>query len=225
MRAMFITLCPVRAKPLENLSIGLTQHPAELLAGGDIGVSVVELKPCQIGKRHSPDSADTASPKSARCNSADLDIHSLSWPVVARGHLKEPEKFWPGAGFAFPFVCSSLVDILHSQRCDILVADELQWSGYAAWRLREITGVPYVIICSHRDILTLQAPNLARNRVLVTIGRDAEFVLGTSTDSAKTKQHDPAMRFVFIENRDLSRDKLKELLEEAVRQSSESFDW
>lgn len=222
---MFITHCPVRARPLEIPSTGLTRHSAELLAGQDVGVSVVELQPFQFGRRHSLDSANAASPKSAGPDYAGLDIHCVRWPIVARGNLEKPEKFWPGAGFAFPFVCSNLVNILHLQHYDILVADELQFSGYVAWRLREITGVPYVIICSHSDVLTLQATKPTHNKLLAAIGRDAEFVLGKSPDPAKTKQHDPAMRLGFIENRDLSGEKLKELLQEAVRQSSESFDW
>ena len=225
LRAMFITLCPVRAKPLEIPSTGLTQHPAELLAGQDVGVTVVELQPFQFGRRHSLDSVNPASPKSARSDNVGLDIHCVKWPVVARGNLEKPEKFWPRAGFAFPFVCSNLVDILHLQHYDILVADELQFSGYVAWRLREITGVPYAIICGHSDVLTLQALKPIQYKLLDAIGRDAEFVLGKSTDSAKTRQHDPAMRLGFIENRDLSGEKIKELLQEAVRQSSESFDW
>jgi|GEM_PF-5585615 hypothetical protein len=225
LRAMFITHCPVRPKPLEIPSTGLTQHSAELLAAQDVGVTVVELQPFQFGWRHSRNSANAESPKLARSDYAGLDTHCVKWPVVARGNLEKPEKFWPSAGFAFPFVCSSLVDILHLQHHDILVADDFQFSGYVAWRLREITGVPYVIICSRSDVLAIQAAKPAHNKLLAAIGRDAELVLGTSTDPAITKTHDPAMRLAFIENRDFSGEKLKELLQEAVRQSSESFDW
>ncbi len=225
LRAMLITLNAVRASAMEISSKAVPRHLAQQLADQNIGVSVVELRPLRIARRRWPQYGISANPESAHVNPAGMAIHCVRWPVLACGQSNSPETFWPGAGFAFPFVASTLVEILHSQHHDILIADDIPISGHVAWRLREITGVPYVIICGPSELSTVRESKPAGSKVLMAITRDAECVLGNNMDLEKTGHDDPTVRCGLSKKMDLSGENLKELLEQAVRQSGASFDW
>ncbi len=225
MRAMFITLRPIAASAAEATFTTPAQQAALRLAEHGVDVHVVELRAIQPRQRRALRLAGPATQSSAISDDSALVTHALRWPVLSRGHRQATEAFWPGAGFAFPFICSTLVDMLHAHGSDILLAEDMLFTGYVAWRLREITGIPYVIACGQNDMAALENPKTAQHALREAIGRDAQCIIGRRVSSAQPRSQDWQIRFRFLENGELSGPQLKELLEQAVQQSSSGFDW
>lgn len=224
MRAIFITLRPVAASAVKVAFTTPAQQAALRLAAQGVDVRVVELQAIQPRQRRARFTGPTTQ-SSVVSNDSAMVTHALLWPVISRGHREATEAFWPGAGFAFPFICSKLVDMLHAHDSHILLAEDMLFTGYVAWRLREITGVPYVIACGQNDMAALENPKTAQHALRAAIGRDAQCVIGRRVNSAQPRLQDSQIRFCFLENGELSGPQLKELLEQAVQQSSSGFDW
>lgn len=216
---------------------------ADNLKNQEIKISFVTLIPyCPLQRKYRGATGGIAY-KSMPNALEPPDVYEIRWPVFAlRGAAKFP-RFWPGAEFAFPFACSKLVTLMQSQPWDILLADDLEFSGQIAWRLHEITGVPYVIMdgsTQHfaRDAQS-DAQNTARHRRLGAIQRDAEFILDFNSAAAAIRtslypdihsrilynpEPTPSGSVAEVANAEaISR--LGQILHEAVRQSTEIFDW
>ncbi len=225
LRALFITLCPAQLEPPSVAAAGITALARAVAAMQDVAVSVAALRPMLPWKGESHAFANNENADSAHADKADIATRIIRWPVVARRGLQHGNMLWPGAGFAFPFVASRLVNILHAELFDIMIATDRQFSGYVAYRLREITGVPYVIVQSDSAELTQKRQSPRLEARLTVIMRDAEFVLRGGSDAEATTLRYPGIRFRDFDQTDSSGGKFMELLREAVRQSQESFDW
>ena len=225
LRALFITLCSAQSEPHSVASAEIAALTRTVAAMQDVAVSVAALRPLLPWKGKSHAFANNEKADSAHADKADIAMHIIRWPVFARRGLQHGRKLWPGAGFAFPFVASRLVNILHAQPFDIMIACDMQFSGYVAYRLREIIGVPYVIVQSDSAELTQKRQSPRLEARLTAIVRDAEFVLRGGSDAEATTLRYPGIRFRDFDQTDSSGSKFMELLREAARQSGESFDW
>lgn len=225
LRVLFITLCPARPKSNSVPPVGIAALPRGLAAMPDVAVSVVALRPMLpwTGKAHAV--GNTREAHAAHGDHVTMATHIIRWPVLVRRGSKDNHKLWPGAGFAFPFVGERLVNILHAQPFDIMIAVDTQFTGYVAYRLREITGVPYVIVQGTSVELTPKRQSPVREAILTALACDAEFVLGPGSNAEAFTLRFPGSRFRDFDAMDSTGDQFIVLLQEAVRQSRESFDW
>lgn len=239
LRVLFIT-CSAAPADIQFECIGSTPWIiADKLENQGIKISFVKVLPYWPLRRRCREATSGITCKSMRNSLASTEIYEIHWPVLALRSASESRRFWPGAGFAFPFACSTLVAIMQSRACDILLADDLEFSGHIAWRLKEITGVPYVIKDDSSQNVTRCAQGTARHRRLGAIQRDAEFVLdfnaadmtnrtslfpGIRSRIIITPEPTPSASIAEISKADaISR--LGKILHDAVRQSTEIFAW
>ena len=225
LRALFITLCLAQPEPHSVEPAVITALARVAATRQDIAVSVAALQPLLPWNGQSHAFTNNEQLDSADADKAAIVTHILRWPVVARRGLLQVNKIWPGAGFAFPFIASQLVNILHATPFDIMIASDIQSTGFVACRLHEIVGVPYVIIASNSTALTKKRQSPGQKARLTAILRDAEFVLRSSSDAKTTGLQYPGIRFRDFDFTDSSEGKFLELLREAAQQSQESFDW
>ena len=225
LRALFITLCPAQVESEPLSPAGIKALPHLVAAMPNVAVSVAALRPMLSWSEKSRATANNQETKPAHADPVNVTTHIIRWPVLALRSSQHIEKLWPGAGFAFPFVGDRLVNILHTLPFDIMIALDLQFAGYVAYRLREITGVPYVLVQGDSGELTQPRQSPARQAVLTAIARDAEFVLGHRSNAKAATLRYPGSRFRDFDHSDSSGDKFIVLLQEALRQSGESFDW
>ncbi len=239
LRVLLITLCQSSADATPA-AIPYTLNPiARGLMRQGVEVSAIALIPWLPGRE------PRAVPKAAdRGDSADsqkiLETHAIRWPGYARKRTAQLMHFWPGAGFAFPFIGAKLVDLVHAQKPDILLANDLEISGHVAWRLYEITGVPYVIMdnnIAHSARITRKPSALKR---LHDIGVNAQYVLHqNAANTAAINAIFPGMRLQMLPTSEsaeiesttakaagaLAAAQLVEILHAAIRQSQVPFDW
>ena len=225
LRVLFITLGPARPKSNSVPPVGLAALPRMLAAWQDTAVSVAALRPMLGWSSKTHAVADDTKANSAQGDHANLATYIMRWPVLERHGGPQGNKLWPGAAFAFPFVVERLVNILHAQPFDIMIAVDTQFTGYVAYRLREITGVPYVIVQGTSVELTPKRQSTTREAILTALACDAEFVLGPSSNAEAFMLRFPGSRFRDFDAMNSTGDKFIVLLQEAVRQSRESFDW
>lgn len=225
LRVLFITLWPAQPKSDSVAPAGIAGLPPGLAAMPDVAVSVVALRPMLPwpGKAYAATNAREA--HLAHGDHVTMATHIIRWPVWVRRGSPDKHKIWPSAEFAFPFAGDRLVDILHAQICDIMIAVDMQFTGYVAYRLREITGVPYVVVQSDSAELTPKPKSSACDARLTAIARDAEFVLGLTANADAITRRYPGSRFRDFDHGDSCTDKFIELISEAVRQSEAPFDW
>lgn len=225
LRVLFITLCPARPKSNSFPSVGMAALPRTLAAWRDTAVSVAALRPVLGWSSQTHAVANYRQENSTQGDRANVATYIMRWPVLERHGGPQGSKLWPGAGFAFPFVGRRLVNILHTQPFDMMIAVDTQFTGYVAYRLREITGVPYVMVQGTSVELTPKRQNPTREAILTALACDAEFVLGPRSNAEAFTLRFPGSRFRDFDAMDSSGDKFIALLQEAVRQSRESFDW
>jgi hypothetical protein len=193
---------------------------------------------------------------SKRCLSADLntehglstdsritlDLHAIRLPGLARSDATAAQQthLWPGAGFAFPFIGNALVDFVHAKKPDIFMATDLEISGHIAWRLHEITGVPYVVMATNLAKVVRRAGKPAIGKRLQDIGMGAQCVLhGNEVDIAAIATRLPGMRLHPLSKHDAADttstalnapapctgEPLVAILQTAIRRATEPFDW
>ncbi len=225
LRVLFITLWPAQPKSDAVAPAEIAGLPPGLAAMPDVAVSVVALRPMLPWPGNAYAVAPTTEAHLTHGGHVAMATHIIRWPVWVQRGSPDKHKIWPSAGFAFPFAADRLVNILHAQICDIMIAVDMQFTGYVAYRLREITGVPYVVVQSDSAELTPKPRSSACDARLTAIARDAEFVLGLSANAQAIARRYPGCRFRDFDHGDSRTDKFIELLREAVRQSESPFDW
>lgn len=77
----------------------------------------------------------------------NLQVKYARWPLYQAGWLRRQsyENPWPQAKLSFSFVRASLLREIRSFRPDVIYAHHTWVSGYTAYRLHTLTGIPYVI--------------------------------------------------------------------------------
>ncbi len=77
----------------------------------------------------------------------DLGVKYLRWPLYQAGWLRRQsyENPWAQAEISFAFVRAPLLREINSFRPDIIYAHHTWVSGYVAYRLHKLTGIPYVV--------------------------------------------------------------------------------
>lgn len=230
MRVFYITVGCSSPPSAHAETAGAPPPPATLLSRGGIPITLARLIPWWPGDcgRLVPCSSQTDAPDTV--TRAAMDAHCLKWPVYPKPGARQPGDWWPGAGFAFPFVGEALVSILNARSHDILVADDLEFGGHVAWRLNEITGVPYVIICQedHPSALdTLRVRQRAsRQRLLQAIQTQAEIVVDRNTSNAAIRLSlFPGVRSRVCNTLRDTSSELVRILQEAANHAGETFDW
>ena len=83
----------------------------------------------------------------ASCKWGDLQVQYLRWPFYQFGRLRRQsyENPWPQAGLSFGCIRSRLLREIDRFHPDVIYAHHTWVSGYVAYRLHRITGIPYVI--------------------------------------------------------------------------------
>ncbi|MGC8624455.1 MAG: hypothetical protein ACP5VQ_04230 [Phycisphaerae bacterium] len=187
LRVLLITIRSIPPDASEFSTADPLRRPNGLLANPDVVADVVQLLPWRPWRQKRNAAANSIATSSALNSGTAPNIHYVHWPAMAIASPAKIERFWPRAGFAFPFACPALVAILHLQPYDILVADDLECSGHVAWRLHEITGVPYVIIDGNGKQSTQPTSGSAPRKVLQAIQREAEFIVDDNTAVAAAR--------------------------------------
>lgn len=77
----------------------------------------------------------------------DLGVKYLRWPLYQAGWPRRQsyENPWAQAKLSFGFVRAPLLREINSFRPDVIYAHHTWVSGYVAYRLHKLTGLPYVI--------------------------------------------------------------------------------
>ena len=251
LRVLLITLCAVPLNSSEIPAAELLRQATLLPVNPGVTAEMVQLRPWRLWRRNCHATAKTMAKSSTHNYGTALKTYHVQWPVVALADNAKSHRFWPRAGFAFPFACPSLMAIMQLQPYDILVTDDVECGGHVAWRLHEITGVPYVIINCTGQQGTQYNPGTALHKILQTIQCEAEFIVDYNTAVAEARSAlIPGIRSRVISagNTDAStlpslmdlpphpvcaaaagkiNEALQfvEILEAAIRQSGEIFSW
>ena len=77
----------------------------------------------------------------------DLGVKYFRWPLYQAGRLRRQsyENPWAQAKLSFAFVRAALLREIKNFHPDVIYAHHTWVSGYAAYRLHQLTGIPYVI--------------------------------------------------------------------------------